>query len=169
MRFLSIVILLLILALGDTNYETRYQATQALESMGYLASPYLEQGINYPDAEISRRCLYIKKSIDHKIIVWEKEEVIKLLNGNIPWIDTLPPTYPNRWEVIQEYQKEAPKEPWDMNKRAALEFLTDLLRNKTMTVSEMQILVRDMHLRGREWCKSNNKNYEEYKWTLQSP
>jgi len=151
----TVLVLALIAGLGHDDFKTRELSDRGLQDLLPLAAPYLFKSQFHPDAEIAVRSKKL-----YQQWAWHTAGTLKPADWPfLPWIDSLPHTYPNRASLIQDHlgmadgTNDAPSWP---KYRNATKFLIYQMLCDGKDLPEVQGLLDAMVVREKGWIKSQH-------------
>ena len=158
---------LFIVLLASPNYRDRETASVALERLLPHSLPFLESASRCKDPEVSRRASLIVGRYYQRTAKVKAARVRASGYDKTPWIDMLPPEYPDRSATIQHYlgrvwetgNRLGPAEDWRDYRQATRLFLEELYASPRGAES-VPSLVERMKRVEYDWIKQNHKRYK---------
>lgn len=160
----TIFALSLVLSLGSPDYAAREQATTALGKL--QPEVFLKWGAGHKDAEIAARS---RKLLD--AYYWQVADTILPSKWPyMPWIDSLPYTYPKRYPTINQYLGTVNRCPsigygspdaphWYQYRQATKHLVVHLFR-QGKTKAQITALLDAMAEYEKNWIIKNRASYE---------
>ncbi len=162
----TILVLALIPQLGSDDFQTRTLAHHQLEQLLPIAGPYLLRASSDPNPEIAARAAVLSEKWS-----WQVAEAIKPTKWPyLPWIDSLPQGYPNRFCVISEYLSMVGccvgetygggGPPHWPKYRCATKFYVQKLLIEGKEVEQVQSLLDSMVTYEKNWIKQHQHGFK---------
>lgn len=162
----TFLLTVLLSQLGSDDFKTRELAHKKLEQLFPVAVPYLYQAQSCRDPEIAARTSKL-----YKQWAWQMADTIRPTHWPyLPWIDSLPYTYPERYPTINGYlgavghcpgtqsgQSDAPS--WTKYRAATKLFVYKMLVDGKQ-VNEVRAVLDTMVDYEKGWIKKNQHSYQ---------
>lgn len=146
------LIAVLFLMLGDSSHAARESASTHLQALPvWHVCSHLDTFARHPDPEVRRRVQALRE---------QHAEALTLLvlgdgAGGLPWIDSLPRDYPDRWQIIHGYLNAAGGDRYRVGefptyRSATAVWLRDRIADG-MTLGDARALLGKMRARMPAW------------------
>ena len=153
-----LAVLLLFLQLGSLKFKEREAAHNRLQGMGPIILPLADAFAKHEDPEIATR--------SRRIAVFISEVKVPFNHDKIPWIDMLPPQWPNRDNVLRVYLESArslmssESLDWMAWRYATLLYARDLKR-QGWSQAKLDAMFLVLAKAETEWWDNHRRNQEE--------
>lgn len=161
----AMLAVVLITQLGAPSYRQRVRAMNRLEPIVPAVAPYLEAATQHRDPEIARRASSLLAHYYQSVADQLSEQVRPAHWPRTPWLDMLPPDYPDRQVIVSFYlsaaqRKIGPHGPpeWDDYRLATRLYLRQLIMDRRR-LDEVHLLLDRMAEQERQWIQQNGIRY----------
>lgn len=163
---LAAILSLFVIQLGSPRYLERELATEALRQLLPASADHLHHAENSIDPEISLRASVVLEKYYAQTAAAKAASVLPTGYAKLPWIDQLPPDFPNRESVVAQYLPLARRQVghsgppvWEDYRRATRLYVRDLFARR-WTVEQVRELLDRMVDQEVEWIRRNGGRYQ---------
>jgi hypothetical protein len=161
----AVLAAVLITQLGAPRYRDRAQASHNLYQLSPVVLPFLEAARDHGDLEVSRRSTIILSTYYASVADRLADQAKPSHWPRMPWLDMLPPDYPDRKAIIDFYLQQAQtkvgrKGPpdWPDYRLATHLYVRGLFLEQNRP-HEVRRLLDRMAEAERSWLEQNGKKY----------